>query len=135
METTITAATSTPEAQSPGRLAVIFLMVTAFLSTMGIGIIGPVLPFIVEQYLPDATNVATMMGWLLSSYAICQFLAAPALGVLSDRYGRRPLLLICLFGSAVGYLLFGWGVRCGCSSSGGSSTASLAATLAFLPPM
>lgn len=109
MQTTATAATPAQEAQSPGRLALIFLTLTAFLSTMGIGIIGPVLPFIVEEYLPNAANVATVMGWLLSSYAICQFLAAPALGALSDRYGRRPVLLICLFGSAVGYALFGWG--------------------------
>jgi DHA1 family tetracycline resistance protein-like MFS transporter len=42
-------------------------------------------------------------------YSICQFIAAPALGLLSDRFGRRPLLLICLFGSAVGYALFGLG--------------------------
>lgn len=109
MQTTTTAAQAAQDAQTPGRLSVMFLLATAFLSTLGIGIIGPVLPFIVEEYLPNATNVASVMGWLLSSYAICQFLAAPALGALSDRFGRRPLLLICLFGSAVGYLLFGWG--------------------------
>lgn len=94
---------------TPSRAAVLFMMMTAFLSTMGIGIISPVLPFLVQQYLPNQDNVATLIGWLISIYAICQFIAAPGLGALSDRFGRRPLLLICLFGSAVGYALFGWG--------------------------
>lgn len=94
---------------TPTRAAVLFMMITAFLSTMGFGIINPVLPFLVQQYLPNQDNVATIIGWLISIYAICQFIAAPGLGALSDRFGRRPLLLICLFGSAVGYALFGWG--------------------------
>src|ERR1700712_5820588 len=94
---------------APTRAAVLFMMITAFLSTMGIGIIGPVLPFLVQPYLHNQANLASIIGWLISTYAICQFIAAPGLGALSDRFGRRPLLLICLFGSALGYAIFGWG--------------------------
>lgn len=49
---------------TPTRAAVLFMMITAFLSTMGFGIINPVLPFLVQQYLPDQDNVATIIGWL-----------------------------------------------------------------------
>ncbi len=94
---------------TPDRKTILFLLVTAFLNTMGIGIINPVLPFIAQQYVGNPQNLATVVGWLASVYAICQFLAAPMLGALSDRFGRRPLLLICLLGSAIGYLLFGLG--------------------------
>ncbi len=52
---------------------------------------------------------ALVVTLLTSVYAACVFLAAPVLGALSDKYGRRPLLLICLFGSAIGYLVFGIG--------------------------
>ena len=50
-----------------------------------------------------------MLGWLTSIFAICQFLSGPALGALSDKYGRRSILLLCIFGSAIGYLLLGIG--------------------------
>src|SRR5258708_2783962 len=92
-----------------GRKAITFLVVTAFLNTMGIGILGPVGPFIVQHYVSNQNVLASVVGWLISVYSICQFIAAPGLGLLSDRFGRRPLLLICLFGSAAGYVLFGFG--------------------------
>ncbi len=78
---------------------------------MGIGLIIPVIPFIIEKYIPnhDTNQIALTVGILTSLYAICQFFAAPVLGALSDRYGRRPVLLLCLFGSAIGYILFGIG--------------------------
>lgn len=101
--------TAPPARIKPSQAALFFMLLTAFLSTMGIGIISPVLPFIVQQYLPNQDTVATVIGWLISLYAICQFIAAPGLGALSDRFGRRPILLLCLFGSALGYALFGWG--------------------------
>jgi len=91
------------------RSTLLFLLVAAFLNTMGIGIFTPILPFIAQQYLGDQGNLAVVVGWLASIYAICQFVAAPSLGALSDRYGRRPILLICLLGSALGYGLFGLG--------------------------
>ncbi|CAN5829875.1 tetracycline resistance MFS efflux pump [soil metagenome] len=106
---TTNAASSITPTIMPSRSAVLFMMVTAFLSTMGIGIVSPILPFIVQPYLPSQDNLASVIGWLISIYAICQFIAAPGLGALSDRFGRRPLLLICLFGSTIGYALFGWG--------------------------
>jgi DHA1 family tetracycline resistance protein-like MFS transporter len=101
-----------PEKQSrrkPARAAIIFLVVTIFLSTMGIGIFGPVMPFITQRYLSDPNQLALAVGWLTASYALCQFTAAPGLGLLSDRFGRRPLLMICLFGSVIGYVMFGLG--------------------------
>lgn len=91
--------------------SIVFIIITAFLSVVGIGIIIPVIPFIVQQYMPGASNaqVAFMVGLLTSLYSVCQFFAAPGLGALSDKYGRRPVLLACLVGSAIGYLIFGIG--------------------------
>ena len=86
----------------------LFILITAFLSVMGIGLIIPVIPFIVGKYT-SADHVAWYVGLLVSSYSFCQFFAAPVLGALSDKLGRRPILLWCLFGSAIGYILFGIG--------------------------
>ena len=90
------------------RSLLIFLITTVFLTGMGFTIIGPVTPFLIQEYV-SVNDVAGVIGWLSASYAICQFFAAPILGVVSDRYGRKPVLLICLFGTAVGYFLFGIG--------------------------
>jgi DHA1 family tetracycline resistance protein-like MFS transporter len=89
----------------------IFIMITTFLAVIGIGIIIPEIPFIVGQYMPGASNaqIALTVGLLTSVYSVCQFFAAPGLGALSDKFGRRPILLICLLGSAFGYLMFGIG--------------------------
>ena len=91
--------------------AFLFITFSAFLAVIGIGIIIPVIPFIVQQYLPgaDAKTIALNVGLLTSIYSFCQFFAAPGLGALSDKYGRRPILLLCLIGSAIGYILFGIG--------------------------
>src|SRR5215510_16555127 len=97
------------QSAAPNRKALIFIIVTVILNTMGFTLIVPVAPFLVARYVSDPAIIGAAVGWLGSIYAICQFLAAPGLGTLSDRFGRRPLLLICLLGSAIGYLLFGLG--------------------------
>lgn len=76
---------NTTSTRRPMPRAIIFLMVVAFLNTMGIGIFLPVLAFIVQGYLGLQSNLAIVVGWLASAYAICQFVAAPGLGALSDR--------------------------------------------------
>jgi DHA1 family tetracycline resistance protein-like MFS transporter len=90
------------------RTTVPFLLMTAFLNLAGIGIINPVAPFVVGQYVAQE-NVAFVVGLIFTTYSFFQFLAVPTLGALSDRYGRRPILLVSLLGSAVGYLLYGIG--------------------------
>ena len=97
--------------QSIPKNALSFILLTAFLNMMGIGIIIPVIPFLVGQYIPGGNGnaIAFSVGLLTSLYSLCQFLAAPGLGMLSDRFGRRPILLISLLGSAVGYFLLGIG--------------------------
>ncbi len=54
-------------------------------------------------------DIALYVGLLVALYSFCQFFAAPVLGALSDKFGRRPVLLLCLLGSAIGYILFGIG--------------------------
>ncbi len=76
---------------------------------MGFGLVGPVLPFLVARFVADPKQLAVVVSWLSVSYALCAFVASPVLGALSDRYGRRPVLLVSLFGSAVGYAIFGFG--------------------------
>jgi MFS transporter, DHA1 family, tetracycline resistance protein len=94
---------------SVGRTSFVLLLVIALLNTIGITIIVPIVPFLTLRYLAHPNNLAAIVGWLFAAYGICQLIAAPGLGVLSDRFGRRPILFICLLGSAVGYLIFGLG--------------------------
>jgi MFS transporter, DHA1 family, tetracycline resistance protein len=87
----------------------LFLLASMFLGTMGFGITTPVLPFLIEKYISNPNQAAPTISWLISACAICSFFAAPILGALSDRFGRKPILVLCLLGSAVGYVAFGIG--------------------------
>lgn len=78
------------------------------LNSIGMSVVLPLLPFIVAKYLP-AQQVVVGMSALLSVFAACTFFAAPVLGALSDRYGRKIILIISLLGSVAGYVLFGIG--------------------------
>lgn len=89
-----------------GRLGIVALSV--FLNFAGFTLIIPVLPFSVARYVA-AADVAFWVSLILSVYALCSFIAAPVLGALSDRYGRRPVLLLSLCGSAAGFAVFGIG--------------------------
>jgi DHA1 family tetracycline resistance protein-like MFS transporter len=78
------------------------------LNAIGMTIVFPLFPFLLGQYVP-ASQVALTMSFLVSVFAICTFIAAPFFGALSDRFGRKPVLLLSLLGSAIGYVLLGVG--------------------------
>ncbi|WP_460687183.1 MFS transporter [Niabella aquatica] len=78
------------------------------LNSIGMTIVLPLLPFLVGKYLPES-QVVVGISALMSVFAVCTFFAAPFLGALSDRYGRKKILVASLLGSVVGYILFGIG--------------------------
>ncbi|MFW3589087.1 MFS transporter [Vagococcus fluvialis] len=86
-----------------------FGFMTAFLTGLALTIISPVIPFIVEQYTSNTKEQATIMTLLMSIYALSTFVSAPILGSLSDYFGRKPVLILSLLGSALGYVIFGFG--------------------------
>ena len=83
-------------------LIVIFTAIA--LDSVGIGLIFPILPGLLRQ-VTHSNNVAPFIGITVALYAFMQFIFAPVLGALSDRLGRRPVLLISLFGAAISYVL------------------------------
>ena len=90
---------------STKKAAVGFIFVTLLIDVMGWGLIIPVMPRLISELKNIDVNEASPYGaWLLSAYAITQFLFAPVIGNLSDKYGRRPVLLISMFGFGIDYL-------------------------------
>jgi len=100
--------TQCPE-QVVDKKALLFGLTSVLLFGIGFGLTTPVIPFLVQPYVSNPGSQAMAIAMLTLVYAACVFLAAPGLGALSDRYGRRPVLTICLLGSALGYLIFGIG--------------------------
>lgn len=89
----------------PGRQAAVrFIFVTILLDAAGLGVLIPVLPDVLRRFSSDPSFVSEWFGYFIGVYAFMQFAASPVLGTLSDRYGRRPILLSSLLGAAVDYL-------------------------------
>lgn len=88
------------------KAAVGFIFVTMLLDIIGIGIIIPVLPKLLEELIhSNLSDAARIGGWLMFSYALMQFLFAPLIGNISDKYGRRKVLLVSLFVFTIDYLI------------------------------
>uniref|UniRef100_UPI002621609E TCR/Tet family MFS transporter n=1 Tax=Hydrotalea sp. TaxID=2881279 RepID=UPI002621609E len=95
-------------AKDKKQAALGFIFITLLIDVTGFGIIIPVLPKLIEQLIHgNLSQASNYGGWLLFVYAVMQFVCAPILGNLSDRYGRRPVLLFSLFGFGMDYLLQG----------------------------
>ncbi|MFC5411298.1 TCR/Tet family MFS transporter [Larkinella bovis] len=85
--------------------ALTFIFITILIDCTGIGVIAPIVPRLIEELTGGNISEASEYGgWLTFSYAIMQFIFAPILGGLSDRFGRRPVLLISLFGLGADYI-------------------------------
>lgn len=95
--------------RTPSRHALLFVAVTVLLDSVGFGLIIPVMPaLLVHLSGRDLSHAAIWGGWLGFAYAAMQFLCAPVLGNLSDRYGRRPVLLFAIGALGIDYLIMGF---------------------------
>jgi DHA1 family tetracycline resistance protein-like MFS transporter len=94
------------EAAAPSRAAFAFIFVTVLLDMMAIGIVIPVLPGLIVGFMGgDAAGGAEILGIFGTAWALMQFLFSPVLGALSDRFGRRPVILISALGLGLDYIL------------------------------
>ncbi|MGD0310569.1 MAG: MFS transporter [Acidobacteriota bacterium] len=85
------------------RSPLVIVFLTVFIDLLGFGIVLPLIPYYAEAYHASSRAI----GLLMSSYSLMQFIFTPIWGRLSDRYGRRPPILISLAGSCIGFLIFG----------------------------
>jgi DHA1 family tetracycline resistance protein-like MFS transporter len=100
------------------RNPLLAIFITVFIDLLGFGILIPVFPLLISigspfRVTPESwsfTQGLIMLGWLQAVYPFCTFIASPILGQLSDRYGRRPVLAISIFGTSIGYVLFAIGI-------------------------
>ena len=95
-----------PAARGPGHSAIVFIFVSMLLDSVGFGLIGPVMPQLLNELTSESAAVGvTYAGFLSAVYAITQFFCAPIMGGLSDRFGRRLVLLASMFALGCDYLL------------------------------
>jgi DHA1 family tetracycline resistance protein-like MFS transporter len=119
------------------RLTLACILVTILLDMIGLGIIVPVLPELIENLTgSDLAQAAVVGGYLVFVYALMQFLFSPVLGNLSDRFGRRPVLLLSLIGLTADYALMGFAPAIGYIFLGrtlsGISGAAVATATAYI---
>lgn len=129
----------TPAAVDPpkSRLPFVFILITLTLDAMGIGLILPVMPDLIREIIGGTLGTAALWGGILAtSFAVMQFIFGPILGSLSDRYGRRPILLISLLVMALDYIVMAlagsmW-LLLGARIVGGITAATQATAAAFI---
>jgi DHA1 family tetracycline resistance protein-like MFS transporter len=115
--------------------ALIVILAAVTLDAVGIGLIFPILPALLRDVTHSA-EIATLFGVMLALYSAMQFLFSPVLGVLSDRYGRRPVLLISLAGASIDYVVMAvapefWMLVVG-RAIAGLSSANMAVATAYI---
>jgi len=128
------------------RPALGFILVTLMIDVIGLGIIIPIMPKLISELIHPSgaqgmSEAARYGGFLLFSYSIMQFLFSPVLGNLSDRYGRRPIILISLFGLCIDYLFLSFAPTIGwlfvgriIAGMGGASFTTATAYIADISP-
>ena len=98
-----------PGTSAARKPAATFIFLTVMLDMLALGMIAPVLPRLIESFLHgDASSAAKMLGIFGTTFAAMQFVFSPVLGSISDRFGRRPVVLLSNFGMGADYLLMAW---------------------------
>ena len=98
--------TDTAAITAPRRAAVLFILITVLLDMLSFGIIIPVLPKLVEEFLSgDTAQAAVIYGFMGTAWALMQFICSPIQGALSDQYGRRPVVLLSNLGLGLDYIV------------------------------
>jgi DHA1 family tetracycline resistance protein-like MFS transporter len=121
----------------PRRAASAFILLTVALDMLAMGMIAPVLPRLIASFMhDDAVTAAQMLGWFGTVFALMQFFFSPILGSLSDRFGRRPVVLLSNFGLGFDYLLMAWAPSLGILFAGrvisGISASSIPTAMAYM---
>ena len=122
---------------APKKSTIGFIFITLLIDFTGFGVIIPVLPRLIEEMTGGGLSVAAIYGgWLTLSYSAMQFLSAPVLGGLSDKYGRRPVLLASLFGLGIDYIFLAFAPTIGWLFAGrilaGITGASFTTAMAYI---
>src|SRR6476660_667189 len=121
----------------PRKAAVVFIFITATLDMLALGLIAPVLPKLVLNFLGgNASSAAKMFGIFGTVFALMQFFFSPVLGVLSDRFGRRPIILLSNLGLGLDYIVMALAPTSGWLFVGrvvsGITAASISTAMAYI---
>lgn len=117
--------------------SIAFILITLAIDALGFGIVVPIIPSLVEQLSGSGAGPAAQwVGALVASFATAQFIAAPILGGLSDRFGRRPVIILSLAGVSLNYFLLSWAPSIGWLFVGrlcaGATAANVSAANAYI---